>query len=564
MFSLLDDPWIKAIDCNGGPVSTSIRGVFDGSHELALIQGDSPAQNYAVIRLLLAIFWRAHQKDTRVGPGEVFEYGEWFEDLRESLMQTGRDDAVLTYLFDYEDRFKLTDVSHPFMQVADLHVASGEIKHVSTIVPESQDDYFTMRAGKDRDSLSLDEAARWLIYVQAFDYSGIKSGAVGDSRVKGGKGYPIGTGWSGMTGGTLVLGENLLDTLILNSPSSAITNPDDHPVWERTPDGPDARLTVGENPYPQGAADLATWQARRVRLHVEGDRVTGVVVCNGDRIPDAGANVFGDPMTPYRYSTNKSKKGRDVYYPRPYDVDRTLWKALDALVVSETDGGFSDKEKAPKRPRNLNALSELRREIDGIPDILNLELVSVEYGPQASSVSTTYSSQVSMPVIVLMEQAGYLRQKIREAAGATMKAAVSLGQFAGNLRLAAGGDYEFDSSRTDRVLADLEPRFNSWLRDLSQLSHEEATIVNEEVENLAKEWQVQVRAVIDAQAQIELRGAGPRAFVGRVLDQSEESSGRMVSAASYYQFLQWALDKNLPKTTNSSSKGTSENKERMS
>ncbi|MGC2927788.1 type I-E CRISPR-associated protein Cse1/CasA, partial [Enterococcus faecalis] len=86
---------------------------------------------------------------------------------------------------------------------------------------------------------------------------------------------------------------------------------------------------VGENSQPQGPADLATWQSRRIRLMPEGDRVVGVIVCNGDKIPDAGANVLDDPMTPYRFSTNKSKKDHDVYYPRPYDVERTMWKALD-------------------------------------------------------------------------------------------------------------------------------------------------------------------------------------------------------------------------------------------
>ena len=548
MFSLLNNPWIKAVDAKGNQVEVGIRNVFDGSNEISFIQGDSPAQNYAVTRLLLAIFWRAHHPDTEVDPGEAFDHAEWFEGLREQLQNTGKDDAVLEYLKDYEDRFDLVDAERPFMQVADLHVSSGEVKHVSTIVPESQDPYFSMRAGVDRDSLSLAEAARWLVYVQAYDYSGIKSGAVGDSRVKGGKGYPIGTGWSGMTGGTLVVGENLLDTLILNTPKEAILSAEDRPVWERYPDGTDERSTVGESPFPQGAADLATWQSRRVRLHVEGDRVCGVVVANGDRIPDAGANVYGDPMTPYRYSTNKSKKGKDVYYPRPYDVDRTMWKALNALVVAETDGGFSGKDKAPKRPKNLDSLALLAQEVDGVPPVLNLELVSVEYGPQSSSVATTYSSQISMPVIVLMEGSEYLRWQVREAAAITTKAAAALGQFVGNLGLAAGGDYEFGAAATDRVLAELEPRFNMWLLKLAGFTTEQAGEPNENLVERMANWQMTVRDAIDVQAKIILRGAGPRAFVGRVLDQSEDSKGRVVSAYDYYQRLQWALDRNLPRT----------------
>ncbi|MEW6903586.1 type I-E CRISPR-associated protein Cse1/CasA [Trueperella pyogenes] len=569
MFSLLNEPWIKAVDAEGNQVVIGIRDVFDGSKEISSIQGDSPAQNYAVTRLLLAIFWRAHHPDTEVDPGEAFDHAEWFEDLREQLQDSGRDDAVLGYLKNYEDRFDLVGVKYPFMQVADLHVSSGEIKPVAYIDPEIKDPQFSMRAGVERDSLSLAEAARWLVYVQAYDYSGIKSGVVGDSRVEGGKGYPIGTGWSGMTGGTLVVGENLLDTLLLNTPKEAILSAEDRPVWERNPDGPDERLTVGESPFPQGAADLATWQSRRVRLHVEDDRVCGVVVSNGDRIPDAGANIFGDPMTPYRYSTNKSKKGRDVYYPRPYDTSRTMWKAFDALVVAETDGGFSGKDKAPKRPRTIDSLALLAQKVDGVPPVLNIELVSIEYDDKASSVSTTYASQMSMPVIVLMEQSEYLRGQVREAVVATNKATYALGEFIRHLYIAAGGhekrekDRRKNSSReqeaVDLALGELEPRFNTWLRGLADLTAEQASGPNENLDERMTNWQKTVRDAIDVQAKIALRGAGPRAFVGRVLDQSEESKGRVVSAYDYYQRLQWMLDENLPRTHSDKGKANEDN-----
>ena len=41
-----------------------------------------------------------------------------------------------------------------------------------------------MRAEKTLKSLSYAEAARRLVTIQAYDYSGIKSGAVGDPRVR--------------------------------------------------------------------------------------------------------------------------------------------------------------------------------------------------------------------------------------------------------------------------------------------------------------------------------------------------------------------------------------------
>ncbi|WP_026162317.1 type I-E CRISPR-associated protein Cse1/CasA [Corynebacterium ulceribovis] len=549
MFSLVDDPWILVVDTDGHQRLVGIRQLFSGDVSAMAIQGDSPAQNYAILRLLLAIFWRAHAPESKVRAGRTFSFSDWFERTRKRLQTTGRDEAVLQYLAEYEDRFELIDSPTPFMQVPGLHVKSGEVKHITTIVPEAQEDYFSMRAGQPRDTLEFAEAARWLIYAQAFDYSGIKSGLVGDSRVKGGKGYPIGTGWTGMTGGTVVVGDTLLDTLVLNTTIDALINPGDRPVWERTPDGSDSRAAVGEPPGPQGPADLATWQSRRIRLHVNEGRVTGVVLGNGDKIPEAGANVLDDPMTPYRYSANKSKKGRTVYYPRPYDTQRTMWKALEPLIVAETDGGFSGKEKAPKRPMNLDNLANLSDEVDGIPQVLNIDLVSVEYGNQASSVATTFAAQMNMPTILLMRQSAPLRAVVRDAAAQTTKGAVSLGQFAGNLLVAAGDDYLFRPEPTDRALAELEPQFNTWLESLAALPVSAARAEHELTKPFIEQWQQTARQLIDEHARILLRGAGPKSFVGRTLESGgENSNSQFVSAASYYQLLQRSLDKVLPLT----------------
>ncbi|MCV0021089.1 type I-E CRISPR-associated protein Cse1/CasA [Mobiluncus curtisii] len=554
MFSLIDDPWILVVDTDGNQRTVGIREIFAGEVKVASLQGESPAQNYAIVRLLLAIFWRAHSRESKVDPGKTFNFAAWFQRLRAQLQRDGRDDAVLDYLEHYRDRFELLDSPTPFMQVADLSVPSGELKHVTTIVPEAQEDYFTMRAGKARDSLSYAEAARWLVYAQAYDYSGIKSGAVGDSRVKGGKGYPIGTGWTGMTGGVLVVGENLLDTLILNTCSSALTIPQDKPVWERQPDGSDTREKVGENAYPQGPSDLLTWQSRRIRLHSEGNRVTGVILSNGDKIPDAGANVFGDPMTPYRYSTNKSKKNMDIYYPATFSPQRTVWRALDALIVAETDGGFNGKVKAPKRPQNLDNLANLSQYIDGIPSVLNVDLVAVEYGPQSSSVASTYAAQMGMPLVLLLEQSGQLRQAVRDAASVTSEAAIGLGRFAANLLVAAGKEYEFTPAPTDQVLAELEPLFNAWLQNFANFVSEIVSGNGDDTENdivrLVQDWQSKVREIIVSQALILLRGAGPKAMVGKIVtDSNGEGTKKVVSAGTYYQKLQRYLDQVLPLTS---------------
>lgn len=543
-FSLLTEPWIQCEMTDGTTELLGIRDIFDGSRSVKSVRGDSPAQDYAVFRILLAIFWRAHHPETQVRAGETFAFDDWFGDAMEETEVA--DSTVLDYLAQWGDRFDLLHPRHPFMQVADLRTQSGSRSEIQRIIPEAESDYFTMRAGKGRESLDYAEAARWLVYVQAYDYSGIKSGALGDARVKGGRGYPIGTGWTGRTGGTVVMGANIRETLLLNTTQGALTNPGDRPVWERSPDTPAERHVpapdgAGETAGPQGPADLATWQGRRIRLFSENDRVVAVLVSNGDKIPDAGANVLDDPMTPYRFSPNQSKKGRVVHYALPFDPNRTMWRSLEPMISMEHDPGFDGKNIAPKRPENLSQLAALSRTTD-VPAILDLQLVSVTYGPQDSSTGTTVAARIELPVALLREEAADVRAEVIRTASVTREAAVSLGQFAGHLLEAAGGVYEFQPAPTDGLLAEIEPDFNRWLKGIDV----------SDVEKHARAWQIEIRhRVLDRAAEL-MRGAGPKALTGREIGGGPDGTGtRILSAGSAYRILQGRLKKTLYLTNDS-------------
>ncbi|CAM3180828.1 type I-E CRISPR-associated protein Cse1/CasA [Corynebacterium gottingense] len=543
-FNLIEQPWIICNTAEGAH-ALSIRQIFDGSSQPLSVVGDSPTQDYAVLRVLLAIFWRAHHHDlagqlSSQGGPDSFDWIDWFLETREDLRHNGNDRIVLDYLNQYQDRFDLLHPEVPFMQVADLHTSKNTFAPVSRIIPEAEHDYFTMRTGKGRATLDFAEAARWVIHTQAYDYSGIKSGAVGDPRLKGGKGYPIGTGWTGMTGGTVVRGDTLLETLLLNSTESAIGAEAalDKPVWERPQDTATQRIPDAESIAPKGAADLATWQERRIRLQFDATEVTGVLVTNGDKIPDAGKNIFGDPMTPYRYSKNQTKKGVLAYYPQQYDTKRTMWKSLDALIAAEGDAGFGNKVHAPKRPETLENLSRIAYEED-TDEVLDLAIVSMAYGPQNSSVDTIVSATMGLPAYLLGDEtlSRSNRALVRNAAEATKAAATSLGWFAGQLFVAAGGEYEFNSDAADRLYTLLEPKFIAWLRHLKKT----------DIEQEAIDWQAEVhRNVLEIAAEY-VRGAGQKALIGRSLDSSDDgSSARIINAGSLYRSLQRKLRDDLP------------------
>ncbi|MBC3186610.1 type I-E CRISPR-associated protein Cse1/CasA [Corynebacterium sp. zg-331] len=540
-FSLIDDPWIACVRGGGTQELVSLRRIFSvveaGEAPVVGLRGDSPAQDYAVLRLLLAIYWRAHSEAIHRDQGEDYEHADWFEEQREVARVGEADSTVLDYLEEYRERFDLLHPQSPFMQVADLHTEKDTRLEARRIVPEAEDEYFTMRAGAARGTLAFAEAARWLIHAQAYDYSGIKSGAVGDPRVKGGRGYPIGTGWTGSTGGTVIVGATLRETLALNTTPDCLLDEAgaDRTVWERDPDTPAQRRPSAEAVYPTGPADLATWQSRRVRLFHDGERVTEVLVSNGDRIPEAGANIMDDPMTPYRYSANKSKKGHDVYYPRPFDTDRTMWKSLEPLLVLEGDPGFTEKKRAPKRPQTLTQLAELRAK-GVIPEWANIQIVSVAYGPQASSIAEVVAGSIEIPVRLLGEESRRQRRLLLDNAQATMDAAIALGSFAGQLATAAGGEYQFHSAPTDTLLARLEQPFSRWLAGLEEGKlHEHA-----------ERWQRYVRGRVLTEAEVLLQGLSPQALVGR--EKTDNGISRIESAATVVRRLHKKLDDALPAT----------------
>lgn len=526
-FSLLDSPWITCTtSATGDAALVSLRQLFDGSTRLLAVQGDSPTQDYAVLRLALAIYWRAHALAAREDGVSLLE---WRRESWAEAVSGAPDEIVLDYLTDHADRFDLLHPTAPFMQVHDLHTVKETRQEVRRMIFEAEGDYFTTRTHEGRARIPLAEAARWLVHLQAYDYSGIKSGAVGDSRVSGGRGYPIGTGWTGSTGGTVVVGRDLRETLVLNTAPVVFARVEhDLPPWERPP----ASSAQRPDPTPAGPVDLATWQSRRMRLFVTDGHVTEILVCNGDQIPGAGANVLDDPMTPYRFSTNKSKKDTDVYFARPYDMQRTMWRSLEPLLVLSGDLSTGKGEKPPRRPAVLDVIGELAEDDLDVPPV-NLRLISTEYGPNQSAAGPTVDARLEIPGSLLAARNVVLRQMVLLNAKATTDAAISLGRFAGRLLQAAGGEYSFRPGPTDGLLAHLEPAFKDYLRDLTPENAEVTTAT----------WQSTVRDSALANARELLRGAGPRALIGRVI----QANGREteVSAALAFDRLKQDLSRDL-------------------
>lgn len=550
-FNLIDEPWIPVLTASGEAREVSLREVFRLAPELTAITGELPTQTVAILRMLLAIIHRAVS-----GPTSLEDWKE-LRDNWDAVL-----DDVEVYFDDFYDRFWLFHPDKPFMQVADLRTAKDEISELAKIICDgpSSSPFLATRIGDSIGRLSAAEAARWLLTTQAYDISGIKSGAIGDPRVKGGKGYPIGTGWAGQIGAVYLVGNNLRETLLLNLiapkavPSLDWNIDKDLPIWERVPDTALPELWTSDGganqPYrqPTGLIDLYTWPARRIRLVRDGQDVTGVVLAQGDRATPQDRQTV-EPMTAWRYSEPQTKKfGHDTYMPLKHEPQRAFWRGLESLLPFE-----SQAVRPGGPPRRLPpALATWAARLETEKALSNSQLkwraIGVEYGSNESVYDDIVDDEVVLPGAIFVSER--LAQLAIEAVAVADASVRTLGNFGQNIALAAGASSENDGPRLRAIAvayADLDREFRQWIRTLTDES---------DAEKRGLDWQQVVKQVISSLANKLLESAGGSAYVGRWL--GPPGKKRLYDAGSALHWFNKAMRETLPlayPTTNQTANG---------
>jgi len=534
-FDLTGQPWLPVQLLDGSQATLSLRGVFARAEEIRQLAGDIPTQDFALLRLLLAI---AH--DALDGPADLDAWAE----LWESEAPFAR---VPAYLDEHRERFDLLHPQAPFFQTAGLRTANDEVFALNRIIADvpNGDPFFTARfPGPQR--ITFAEAARWTVHVHAYDTSGIKTGVVDDPRAKNGKAYPQGVAWAGNLGGVVAEGGTLRQTLLLNLVAAdsrgAEDARDDSPAWRRPPTSPGAApdLEAGLKPRPSGVRDLYTWQSRRLRLVADGQGVCAVVLTYGD--PLAQQNMYAaEPMTGWRRSQAQEKKlSRPlVYMPREVDPARAAWRGLAALIAPREEAGAQRGEPASfLRPGVVEWLARLCNErVLPKGTLIRVRTCGAVYGTQQSVIDEIAEDAVAMAVLLLSEADRPLGQAAVDAVADAEAAVRTLGDLAADLARAAGSESDAgkDTAR-DAGFGVLDGLFRIWLGAI----HE-----GEEPEELRTTWQRTVRREISRLGNGLVEEAGEAAWRGRVLAQPKGPV--WLNAASADLWFRSRLKKNLPR-----------------
>ena len=518
-FNLLDEAWIRVIypDCREDEVS--LKQFFSGVHTYTDLAGELPTQNAAVLRLLLAVLHAVFYRfDEEGNPSEITNSDDVY-DRWQALWEMGRFPAepIERYLESYRDRFDLFDDKRPFYQVPQAKIGTeyssaklnGEISESG-----NKKRLFPTITGEEKNTLSYAEAARWLLYVNAFDDT--------SSKPKG-KNLPSpGAGWIGKLGFIQAVGRNLFETLMLNL---VLLNENDEPwgnpqpVWELDTPRASERTNIA---CPDNQAELLTLQSRRLLLTEENDRITGYYLLGGDFYEKE--NAFSEQMTVWKPVLN-GKREIVGFQPARHNHERKMWQDFSGIAA------VNEKHHMPGVVSWMNRLLEyscLPPQTIGV-----YRIASVQYGDKDFFVTDVFEDSLTFHLNLLSELNGKWIERITNEVTGCERLAWAVGTLAKELDLAAGGNGESSAERAkEQLYYRIDVPFRSWLltldADQSDIEREEKSV----------EWRNTAVQIADRLGQELIKQAGPAAFSGKSVESNKQKDAKVYYCApdSYNSF----------------------------
>lgn len=461
-FNLLDEPWIRVIDSGCNVSEVSLTELFANAHSFKDLCGELPTQDFAVMRLLLAILHTVFSRFSASGGSSPLKDPDDALDRWQELWENGKFPAevISNYLETQRENFYLFHPERPFYQVEHAKIGTEySAAKLNGNLSESSNKVrlFPNAAGKAKEELTYSEAARWLIYVNAYDDTSAKPS--GESKKLDSKLPSPGAGWLGKLGLVSAAGNDLFETLMLNlimvRDNGEIYGAE-KPIWEREkiPDGERKEI-----PLPDNLSELYTLQSRRLYLKRTARSVTGYYLLGGDFFEKG--NAFIEPMTFWR---NADSKRSDTFNPRRHDASKQFWRDFSALVSN------GDKER---RPGIVSWIDRLERE-DMIKDRpLDLRIASVQYGDKDFFVTNVFSDSLQMHAALISDMNLKWQTAVKESVKFCDDISKKVWTFARDVNLAAGGDYIPKEDKcsakvfADKTKADffnrIDAPFRKWL-----------------------------------------------------------------------------------------------------
>lgn len=466
VFLLDSDPWIPVLYADGSLRDVSLRELFTEAHLIRDITPDMPQQKLPLVRLALAVLY--HMYDYSDSESELDAITSEMTDEWLRVWNSGHFDSenINGYFDEFSGCFDLFDPERPFYQTPGLQYteAAGRpydpISEAIADVPKPKKYLMALRARNTLGDISFAEAARWLVFIQAYDCAGIKTPVQGNTHQQKGKVYApkdaVGTGWMGAIGGVFLRGETLFDTLMLNwvicepdgKAPSYFAGEGNLPAWDRPLHAAPTDIWEADaNGVRPGPAALYTWQSRRVRLvpNEEGTAVTGIVSCYGDIPPKPVGYQALEPMTAWNLRPDQQKKlglPNVPLMPARHTAGRSLWRGFAALLTLDESG-------TDRRPGVVRWLSEFSEEDNGLTrplPPLALCAQGITYGTQSSVIEESIDDSFDVAVSLCNPRLGVVKEvadiivETEECVRALVSFVRSVDEIAGSRHSDSGSD----------------------------------------------------------------------------------------------------------------------------
>lgn len=373
-FNLIDSPWISVIYSEKGVNKlVSLKTLFKEAQLIESLAGDTKAQDFAVLRVLLAVLNTVYSRfdaegkpygyieldekyrqNSNVDEDDLISYLNSLDEAWEVLWEQGGFSSIIgEYLDKWYDRFYLFDNEYPFFQVLKEDVTGDKInkKNPSTVSGKTFDRALSESGNKialfspkyeaksNKEILTEDEVARWLITYQGYTGLADKTKFITDEEYE-----RISKGWLFDIGGIHIEGKNLFETLMLNlilvHPEEKYVENTQKPCWEYS----SSHLINGylNNKMPDNLAQLYTTWSRAIYIEPEID-LQKAFSCNVVKLPGLdNRDQFLEPMTLWRF--NEQGINKDYYTPRKHRTNESLWRSFGLIAMPSSD---NNKQRRP-------------------------------------------------------------------------------------------------------------------------------------------------------------------------------------------------------------------------
>jgi len=466
-FDLLTQPWVQVSTFSLEQKEVSLMDALIHAHEYVGLAGETPTQDAALLRVLLAaaltVFYR-YDED-----GNEDEISKENDSDDETVLERWKgywekgkfpEMAVRNYLQSYSERFWLFHPETPFWQVNGL--AYGTEYGVDCLVGNLKESnnkatrhHFSMKEGEMLEKVSYAEAARWLVFLNAYGVN-VKA----DKKAPD-IGLPVSTGRMGQLGLVMVNGDTLFHILMFNL--CPLKNDDiwgkPKPIWEQ-----DVHIEQGrEIAPPDNLPELYTIQSRRITLKRENGFVTGFRAIGGDFY--STENDFNEPMTLWRQNKGDKKAVQITYSPKLHTPSIQVWEEFPALVCKKRS------EHIPGVVQWIETLCKAQADVSH--RLITFKMIGLVYGDQMKyTYGDSIHNALTLSTGLLTDMEGeWITLISDEVERCQNVAAKAIGHFASSMSKLCGGTNVKDTLISTYYFH-INAAFREWLAGIDPKQQE--------------------------------------------------------------------------------------------